>query len=493
MSDYLDLKTRVVDNPQASPTAQTGSHRILSLDGGGTIGGYAEINSLIDMYGEKKSGRDVLKNYDEVYATSAGCLVVSGLAANYSLGEIRSMLENEAFLGGIYAPKNKANPKGEANPNPFVAAPNNAGVVDKLKEVQRGFIVAATEVTTGGFYSTQDKTAYLGKVLGHEVGEHPSASAVANLADNSQKGLGDLTFDKIPEKIGLNYQGKPVQLTYVCEDGIDKGVTLITTRTDVSAKEPDSLGKNLGQKVRYVTGDKASFKDATSASPNPRPLFDQPVYIDGRSCYDGGMTGHNSPLVPAISSALERGISKNNISVLSLGVGPRTTSCLNPQALKDPVFFGTKPFSDFLDAEQEKRLVEARSMLPEGQIVRVAPASYDPADKFNYVSSTLQKMCDIDKMKEWWNGYKNGEISNQLMQKGEEASGFSTYQSALNAANNHSGTGIPVTAVAQHIGPTQAAHGNLASLKNAEAAAAPIQKQGTLALLKKKFLGIKLG
>ena len=72
-------------------THDTSSFRILSLDGGG-VWGLVEVNTLIDLYSECATGRQVLGDFDLVAANSAGALVLAALCVDMTLKTRRIVL-----------------------------------------------------------------------------------------------------------------------------------------------------------------------------------------------------------------------------------------------------------------------------------------------------------------------------------------------------------------------------------------------------------------
>src|SRR5262249_47677885 len=61
--------------------------RILSLDGGGSWV-LIEVMTLIDLFGGKTAGHDVLRQFDLIAANSGGAIVLGGLAKNMTLSAL---------------------------------------------------------------------------------------------------------------------------------------------------------------------------------------------------------------------------------------------------------------------------------------------------------------------------------------------------------------------------------------------------------------------
>ncbi|MGE0153843.1 MAG: patatin-like phospholipase family protein [Reyranellaceae bacterium] len=64
--------------------------RVLSLDGGGSWA-ILQIQALIDLYPQARTGHDVLRQFDFVVANSGGTIVLAALIENYPLSQIEAL------------------------------------------------------------------------------------------------------------------------------------------------------------------------------------------------------------------------------------------------------------------------------------------------------------------------------------------------------------------------------------------------------------------
>jgi patatin-like phospholipase/acyl hydrolase len=69
--------------------------RILSLDGGGTWA-LLQIQALIDLFPQARTGRDVLRQFDYAAANSGGTLVLAGLIEDLPLAALRDLFLDES-------------------------------------------------------------------------------------------------------------------------------------------------------------------------------------------------------------------------------------------------------------------------------------------------------------------------------------------------------------------------------------------------------------
>jgi hypothetical protein len=77
--------------------------RILSLDGGGAWA-IIQVQTLIALYGENATGRQVLAEFDLAAANSGGSLVLGGLIEDLPLAEIRSYFDDDRKRRAIFSP-----------------------------------------------------------------------------------------------------------------------------------------------------------------------------------------------------------------------------------------------------------------------------------------------------------------------------------------------------------------------------------------------------
>jgi len=75
--------------------------RILSLDGGGSWA-LLQIQALIDMFPQARTGRDVLRQFDYAAANSGGTLVLAGLIEDLPLAGLRDLFLDESARKAIF-------------------------------------------------------------------------------------------------------------------------------------------------------------------------------------------------------------------------------------------------------------------------------------------------------------------------------------------------------------------------------------------------------
>lgn len=410
---------------QENPPANT-SHGILSFSGGGTLAIHAQALVMGDLFGEDVNGHEVLKSlkdkgFKEVWGTSAGALMAS-LAAGYSPKEIRSMTESEAFLKSVYAEKDQVSRKNSGiRANYFVHDRKKLGLKNRVLELITDFETAAMEKTVRSGYSTSAKTKFIGQVMSRSVPEdHPAAgnTALSGLRDGKTAGLAEANFEKIYEMTGLHFN-------FVCQDRATKETVIVTTRKrdEIQPSEMRLPGKET---IRYVTGDEISVKDAVSASPTPRPLFDGSV----RGLVDGGMAGHNVNAYLAVEMAKARGVDASRINALVVGGLKAETAY---RKVRDLMFLATDPFTRFMQNGMKGKLAKLVGAVPspQKQIVYIAPHSRDINELFNYVTSMVAESEDIKSMCSFFDRFRKGEIDNQQV---TDTVGFRTYGEALQGA-----------------------------------------------------------
>lgn len=422
-SDYSTLNPHPQNTAQPfkhKPTTPTGGkeHRILCLDGGGSISAYFEVMTLIDIFGKETRGRDVLKNFDEVYAVSSGGILCAGLITDYRLDDIRKMLECEHFYKGIYAAKNKKiEPKSEAtkkeNKKPARFKRNPAKGMTYFRKATMWFVEAMSEICNLKAFSTEGKIKYLSAAIDHNVpAEHSSARDVPVMADRAQVGLSAMTFDKIPDLIGLNHNGEKIKIHYLCE-GSDKGLVIASTEN-----EPVAADKLRGLEVTQILGKDAPFGLVVSASANPGVVFyDNPVVLNGVECWDGGMTGNNTPVALAIEATLKKGINAADIRILNPGISPRLKDYWALHTIYKMKVHLARPWDEHLEGTQVQGLQEAYAMLPEpNQIMRIAPAFSDPEAPIMTMSSLAKEPSEINTIRQTCDEWRRGRIPDQVIQ-----------------------------------------------------------------------------
>ncbi len=233
------------------------SYRILSLDGGGAWS-LIQVRALIELFSVNATGRDVLSQFDLVAATSGGSLVLAGLLENKSLGDVLALLKSEPDRRAIFSPTKDV--------------PDQA--LQKL-------------IGIGPKYSAEAKLPALERLL-------PST--------------GNLMLSNIvPNIIGAG--GRPIHVLILAFDYDRKRATFFRSAT---------IDNNNG----YGDAADITLAAAVHASTNaPINYFDAPAKIPGFAdwYWDGGITGHNNPVLAACIEAAAMGQALTDLRMLSLG------------------------------------------------------------------------------------------------------------------------------------------------------------------------------
>jgi hypothetical protein len=79
------------------------TYRILSLDGGGAWA-LIQVLALMDLFGEDKTGHEVLNSFDLVAANSGGSIVLGGLVEDLPLKTLFSFFKDETKRRSIFSP-----------------------------------------------------------------------------------------------------------------------------------------------------------------------------------------------------------------------------------------------------------------------------------------------------------------------------------------------------------------------------------------------------
>lgn len=237
------------------------AYRILSLDGGGPWA-LLEVMALIEIYGETKTGHDVLRNFDLVAANSGGSIVMAGLVENLTLAAIRDLLLDEDQVTRIFAP--------------------TRNLLDQVLSHTVGF---------GPKYDTKGKLRAFERLM-------PSKGA--------------LPLSQVTQGI-TGFGGKDIRLLVIGFD-YDRNRSHFFRSTD-------SGGPGWGK--GDASGD-VTLAEAVHASTNaPVAFFDAPAEFHsgpGRF-WDGGLTGANNPALAATVEALVQKIPPSELRILSLGTG----------------------------------------------------------------------------------------------------------------------------------------------------------------------------
>ncbi len=102
--------------------------RILSLDGGGTWA-LLQAMALGSLYGDATPGREILRRFDYVAATSGGSIVLGGLLNDWSPAKIAALFLDEEKRKSIFVAR------GWGILRPGVARWSTAGKIQGLKAV----------------------------------------------------------------------------------------------------------------------------------------------------------------------------------------------------------------------------------------------------------------------------------------------------------------------------------------------------------------------
>lgn len=236
------------------------NYRILSLDGGGTWS-LLQIMALQQIYGDRASGRAVLKNFDLAVANSGGSIVLGGMIVDKPLDVLRGYFEDETLRSAIFA----------------AAPPWERPLSAVLRLIRLGI---------GARYSATRKLEGLRKVLG-DPGDRPLSA----LADEVAAGNGGRRTEFVI--VGFDYDSERAYFF--------RSNTGSTAASGAPAKE-------------------ATLAEAIHASANP-PVnyFDAPAGLIGRRFWDGAIAGYNNPLLAGLTEALSAGVAARDIAVLSIG------------------------------------------------------------------------------------------------------------------------------------------------------------------------------
>jgi hypothetical protein len=256
--------------------------RILTLDGGGSWA-LIEIMALMDLFGGANvSGHDVLRRFDLVAANSGGSLVLGGLAANMTLGDMRDLI---------------ADPQKNKRAQIFAPLSFFSDVTDRLARL----------LDIGAKYDTQKKFEALQMIVG------------AN---------GNRTMTSLPGWIGAGARNRQPQLV-ICAFDYD------SNRARFFRSDAMSLSASFGQHAD------PKLVEAVHASANP-PVnyFNNPAVFGGFRYWDGGIGGYNNPClaaaVEAVTNAARYQTSIAEIKVLSLGTGSVVLPDVRVPALENP-------------------------------------------------------------------------------------------------------------------------------------------------------------
>jgi hypothetical protein len=243
-----------------------GPYRILCLDGGGRWS-LISVMALQKLFGESASGHEVLASFDLVAANSGGSIVLGALAENMPLDRLLEFFKTSSLL----FPK-----------EPWFAP--------------------------GHLYHWLMRRL-LG--LGPKYDTDKKLSALLTLMPD----FGSVKLTEVPQRI----EQANGRLTHFLIVGFDYD----WKRARFFRSNADSLANSSGP-------EEATLAEAIHASSTaPVNYFNAPARLQvsasrGNRFWDGAITGHNNPVLAAVTEALANGqgaIAHRDIRVLSIGTG----------------------------------------------------------------------------------------------------------------------------------------------------------------------------
>jgi hypothetical protein len=242
--------------------------RVLSLDGGG-VWSVVQALALIKIYGEQATGRQVLKDFDLVAATSAGSIVLGGLVEDLPLAAILQIFDDETLRKAM-----------------FRESPDK---LSRLVHRVTGWFPGLGGSGVGPIYSTAKKQAALEKMLG------PYANVPLRRA-----------------AVGIRRSGS------------DRDVHLLIIAFDYDRERAVFFRSAPASGRSWGVGDESSvtLAQAINASTDP-PInyFDKPATIGPDRYWDGAIAGYDNPVLAAVSEARVLNQTPTDIVALSIGTG----------------------------------------------------------------------------------------------------------------------------------------------------------------------------
>jgi uncharacterized protein len=241
-------------------------YRILCLDGGGRWS-LISVMALQRIFGDTAQGHEILKHFDLVAANSGGSIVLGGLIENMSL---ERLLELFCTSGMLFPPEPL-----------FSARRLYHWLTRRLLHI-------------GPKYDTRKKLARLTELLANFGSER-----LVDVPELVRKANGATTHFLI---VGFDYDWK---------------------RAKFFRSNAESLANASGPTD-------ASLAEAIHASSTaPVNYFNAPARLQGsislgNKFWDGAVTGHNNPVLAAVTEALANGqgrLAHHDIRVLSIGTG----------------------------------------------------------------------------------------------------------------------------------------------------------------------------
>lgn len=248
------------------------TYRILTLDGGGSWA-LIEVRALIEIFGKKATGHQVLSHFDMAASNSGGSLVLGGLIANYTLQELDELFHTKAQRKSIFPSIHGRAPLAWLFAHLFGIGPR---------------------------YSSKRKLTGIQNVLNQKKIPGTTDRGYANISLSEAAAI-------LREK-----NKKDIHLMMVGFD-YDRNRAKFFRSADVSG----TLG--IGAASRTVT-----LAEAIHASTNaPVQYFNAPAHAsDGHRYWDGAISGCNNPVLAAVTEAIALPTSvTKEIAALSLGTG----------------------------------------------------------------------------------------------------------------------------------------------------------------------------
>jgi len=286
-------------------------YKILTLDGGG-VWALIEVKTLITMFGGAMRGNQVLAEFDMVAANSGGSIVLGGLLENVTLQDLLAYFMDPANRNAIFSP--------------------TASGLDKALEGLLHF---------GPKYSAPAKLPALETLMpqtGNKALRGINAGLTGPGGDPVRLLIAGFDYDR---NLGTWFRSSPVETPCL---GI--------------ANAPD-----------------ITLAEAIHASTNaPVNYFDGPATFPARAVryWDGGVSGHNNPVLAAVTEALVLGIPPLRIAALSLGTG----------TVRLPPSIQGQPASPFYAPWQASNLA--------GDLAKIAGSILDdPPDSASFIAHVM--------------------------------------------------------------------------------------------------------
>lgn len=259
------------------------TYSILSLDGGGSRALF-EVQALIEIYGKDIHGRELLTDFDLVAANSGGSVVLGCLLEDLTLEQILGFLKSQEKLRTIFSP------------------------------------------------TTRWYRFFNWKFLPHVFPKYSAGKKLPAL-EKQLPNTGGKCLNGITSKIVSKRSKKPVHI--------------LMTSFDYDRNRAVFFRSGETQRPGWGTGAPAevTLAQAIHASANPPVLyFDGPAEIAGtrgtptHRYWDGGLAGCNNPVLAAVTEAIGKQASIEDIIVLSLGSAVTALPDLPPGQPPSPLF-----------------------------------------------------------------------------------------------------------------------------------------------------------